>query len=131
MLGVLALAAFAVTYVLLRVLLAQFARFALDQPNERSLHERPLPRIGGIAVLAGAATSLAFGATALWLPLGLALVLALVSFADDLRSLPTAGRLARTRALSVPRPIPNHRRSGVAANSSGVTCGPLDVSTAR
>src|SRR5205807_6436075 len=44
---------------------------------------------------------------------------------------PTAGRLARTRALRVPRPIPNQRRSGVAANSSGVTCGPLEVSTAR
>src|SRR4051794_21448858 len=44
---------------------------------------------------------------------------------------PTAGRFAITRAFSVPRPMPNHSRSGVAANSSGVTCGPLDVSTAR
>src|SRR4051794_20222440 len=44
---------------------------------------------------------------------------------------PTAGRFALTRAFSVPRPMPNHSRSGVAANSSGVTCGPLDVSTAR
>jgi UDP-N-acetylmuramyl pentapeptide phosphotransferase/UDP-N-acetylglucosamine-1-phosphate transferase len=94
MLGVLALAAFAVTYALLRLLLAQLARVALDQPNERSLHERPVPRTGGIAVLAGAAVSLAFGATALWLPLGLALVLALLSFADDLRNLHTAVRLA-------------------------------------
>src|SRR5690242_3865036 len=94
MLGLLALIAFAVTYALLRLLLAQLARFALDQPNERSLHERPVPRTGGIAVLAGAAVSFAFGASALWLPLGLALVLALVSFVDDLRSLPTGVRFA-------------------------------------
>src|SRR5207248_11454319 len=44
---------------------------------------------------------------------------------------PTAGRLRIMRAFSVPRPIPNHSRSGVDANSSGVTCGPLEVSTAR
>jgi UDP-N-acetylmuramyl pentapeptide phosphotransferase/UDP-N-acetylglucosamine-1-phosphate transferase len=94
MLWLLALIVFAVTYALLRLLLAQFARVALDQPNERSLHERPVPRTGGIAVLAGAAISLAFGATALWLPLGLAAALAGLSFADDLRSLPTGVRFA-------------------------------------
>ncbi len=94
MLGILALAASAVTYALLRLLLAQFARVALDRPNERSLHERPVPRTGGIALLAGAAVSLAFGATPLWLPLALAAALAVVSFADDLRSLPTGVRFA-------------------------------------
>jgi len=94
MLGALALISFAVTFAALRLLLAQFARMALDQPNERSLHERPVPRTGGIALLAGAAASLAFGATALWLPLALAAALAVLSFADDLRGLPTALRLA-------------------------------------
>ncbi len=94
MLGLLALIVFAVTYALMRLLLAQFARLALDQPNERSLHERPVPRTGGIAVLAGAALSLAFGATALWLPLALAAALAALSFADDLRNLPTGVRFA-------------------------------------
>ena len=93
MLWLLALAAFAVTYALLRLLLAQFARVALDQPNERSLHQRPMPRTGGIAVLIGTAVSLAFGPTALWLPLSLAAALAVLSFADDLRSLPTGVRL--------------------------------------
>lgn len=67
---------------------------ALDRPNERSLHERPVPRTGGIAVVIGALTSLAFGANALWLPITLALALAAVSFVDDLRGLPTAARLA-------------------------------------
>ena len=100
MLWVLALISFAVTFAALRLLLARFARLALDQPNERSLHERPVPRTGGIAVLAGAAISFAFGAVALWLPLGLAVVLALLSFADDLQSLPTAARLAAHLAVA-------------------------------
>jgi UDP-N-acetylmuramyl pentapeptide phosphotransferase/UDP-N-acetylglucosamine-1-phosphate transferase len=101
MLAIVALAAFAVTYALMRLLLGQFARFALDRPNERSLHERPVPRTGGIAVLAGAALSLAFGATALWLPLALAAALAALSFADDLRSLPTGVRFAAHLAAAL------------------------------
>jgi len=82
-----------VAFVVVQLLLSRFGRFALDQPNERSLHERPVPRTGGIAVLAGAATALAFGGMALALPLGLALLLAAVSFADDLRSMPVGLRL--------------------------------------
>jgi UDP-GlcNAc:undecaprenyl-phosphate/decaprenyl-phosphate GlcNAc-1-phosphate transferase len=84
---------FVVAFAGVWLLLSRFARFALDQPNERSLHERPVPRTGGIAVLAGTAMALAFGATALWLPLLLALALAVVSFIDDLRSIPPLLRL--------------------------------------
>jgi phospho-N-acetylmuramoyl-pentapeptide-transferase len=94
MVGGLAVLSFAVTLVGLRLLLTKFGRFALDRPNERSLHEQPVPRTGGIALLAGALTSAAFGVSALWLPIGLAVALAVVSFMDDLRSLPTAMRLA-------------------------------------
>lgn len=66
---------------------------ALDVPNERSLHDRPVPRIGGIAIVAGIA------AAAAWLRffpawLAIALALALVSFFDDLRSLPALVRLS-------------------------------------
>jgi UDP-N-acetylmuramyl pentapeptide phosphotransferase/UDP-N-acetylglucosamine-1-phosphate transferase len=88
-------ASFVVAFIVVQVLLSRFARFALDQPNERSLHERPVPRTGGIAVLAGASMALAFGAGAgeLWLPLLLALLLAAVSFADDLHTLPASARL--------------------------------------
>src|SRR5688572_20175112 len=88
-----AVLSFVVAFVAVRVLLLRFGRFALDQPNERSLHERPVPRTGGIAVLVGAAVSLGFGAAGLWLPLALALVLAVISFFDDLRGLPTGVRL--------------------------------------
>ena len=85
---------FLVAFVVLRVLLARFGRLALDRPNERSLHERPVPRTGGIAVLAGASVSIAFGAGELWLPLLAAAALAIVSFIDDLRGMHGGARLA-------------------------------------
>ena len=85
---------FVLAFIAVQLLLSRFARFALDRPNERSLHERPVPRTGGIAVLLGAAAALGFGADALWLPLGLALALAVISFADDVKNLPIAARLA-------------------------------------
>ena len=91
--GVAALA-FVAAFLLIRILLSRFARFALDKPNERSMHENPVPRTGGIAVLAGAAIALASGAEQLWLPALLGLMLAIVSFADDLWSLPAPARLA-------------------------------------
>jgi hypothetical protein len=84
---------FVVAFVAVQLLLARFARLALDQPNERSLHAHPVPRTGGIAVLAGSIVAFAFGAGELWLPLLLALLLAIVSFADDVKSLPVAVRL--------------------------------------
>jgi UDP-N-acetylmuramyl pentapeptide phosphotransferase/UDP-N-acetylglucosamine-1-phosphate transferase len=93
MLAATAVLCFLVTFALVRVLLSRFGRLALDRPNERSLHERPVPRTGGIALLAGAAVSLAFGAAELWLPFALALALAALSFLDDLRGMPTVIRL--------------------------------------
>jgi UDP-N-acetylmuramyl pentapeptide phosphotransferase/UDP-N-acetylglucosamine-1-phosphate transferase len=87
-------AAFVISYAGVRLLLARFADFALDQPNQRSLHERPVPRTGGIAVLAGAIVSLLFGAMGLWLPVLLAVALGVLSFVDDLHSLPTSWRLS-------------------------------------
>jgi len=89
-----ALLAFAVSLTILRLLLARFASFALDRPNERSLHERPVPRTGGIAVLAGAAMAFGFGAAPLWLPALIASALAALSFIDDLAHMPTGVRLA-------------------------------------
>jgi len=84
---------FVLAFIAVQLLLRRFARFALDRPNERSLHEHPIPRTGGIAVLVGIAGALAFGGAELWLPLGLAIVLAALSFADDLKGLPIAARL--------------------------------------
>jgi UDP-N-acetylmuramyl pentapeptide phosphotransferase/UDP-N-acetylglucosamine-1-phosphate transferase len=93
MLAAVAVLSFVVAYGVLRVLLARFARVALDRPNERSLHERPVPRTGGIAILAGTLVSLAFGAGELWLPLAAAGALAMVSFVDDLQGMHGGARL--------------------------------------
>ncbi len=39
---------------------ARFASSVLDHPNERSLHDRPTPRTGGVAILAGLLSGLAW-----------------------------------------------------------------------
>ena len=87
---------FALTVALCALLLRTAWRRRLsDHPNERSLHTHPTPRIGGIAiVLAAMPLALALTTPALDILWMLALGLALVSFADDLRSLPIAVRLA-------------------------------------
>ena len=91
--GALALLSFAVTFVLLQVLLSRFAGFALDRPNARSLHQQPVPRTGGIAVMLAVLVSVPFAGTSALLPLGLAVALGVVSFVDDLRGVPTPLRL--------------------------------------
>jgi UDP-N-acetylmuramyl pentapeptide phosphotransferase/UDP-N-acetylglucosamine-1-phosphate transferase len=93
---------FVVAFIAIRVLLSRFGHLALDRPNERSLHEKPIPRTAGIAVLLGGALSLAFGAAELWAAFSLAGVLAAVSIADDMRGLPAWSRLlAHALAASV------------------------------
>ena len=65
-----------------------------DEPNERSLHSVPTPRLGGIGVMAGTLPVAAlFAGDSLGVVLGCAAALALVSLADDLRSLPIEVRL--------------------------------------
>ena len=71
----------------------------LDTPNDRSLHSRPTPRTGGIAILLGAAS----GLITLWLleghgvagwPLYIAIMaLALIALADDRHTLGAGPRL--------------------------------------
>lgn len=97
---------FVVSLALLLVLISRFgARFALDRPNERSLHERPVPRTGGIAVLGGACATLLWGGSvqggAAWLPMTLAAALAAVSFLDDLSGMPAGIRLAAHAAAAL------------------------------
>jgi len=84
---------FVVAFAALRLLIGPLARLALDEPNERSLHQRPVPRTGGVAVIAGTAAGLYFVEGAYWPPLIIALVLAGVSLLDDLRGMPTPVRL--------------------------------------
>lgn len=95
-------ASFLVTLAVLAVLLRRLACHVLDHPNERSLHERPVPRTGSIGVIAGLATTLPFIAPAAWWPmwLGLTLLVA-VSFADDLGGVPIVWRFVTHVAAAV------------------------------
>jgi UDP-N-acetylmuramyl pentapeptide phosphotransferase/UDP-N-acetylglucosamine-1-phosphate transferase len=93
MLAGVAIASFIVALTAVRVLLSSFRALALDEPNARSLHELPVPRTGGIAILAGTSVSVFFSDSHYWLPLALALGLAVISFMDDLRGMPTLARL--------------------------------------
>jgi len=73
----------------------------LDNPNERSLHDTPVPRTGGLAVM----LTVMVGGIALdapWVTLGCALGLAIVSFVDDRGGLPARLRfLAQAIAAAV------------------------------
>ena len=93
------LAAFFVSLACLGVLLSPTGRqLMLDRPNERSLHGRPVPRSGGIAIAAGVAACAAVGGAAVFHGVGailaIAAALAVVSLADDIRTLPAVARLA-------------------------------------
>ncbi|HYZ70715.1 MAG TPA: MraY family glycosyltransferase [Thermoleophilaceae bacterium] len=80
---------------------------AVDAPKERGLHDRPIPRLGGLAILAGALL-----AGALFLPagpetrgiLGGAAVAALIGAVDDAKELPAAPKLA-AQALAAAIPV--------------------------
>jgi UDP-N-acetylmuramyl pentapeptide phosphotransferase/UDP-N-acetylglucosamine-1-phosphate transferase len=77
----------ATIYLMLRLRL----HGALDEPNQRSLHHRPVPRAGGIGIVLAMAIGAA-QADGPWLVTTLALALAAVSAADDQFDLPIALR---------------------------------------
>ncbi|MGE5616041.1 MAG: MraY family glycosyltransferase [Bacillota bacterium] len=85
--------------LLLRSMQAFQTRLA-DHPNERSLHDRPTPRVGGLAMMLATLPLVAWMAPAILPIVAVAAVLAAVSFADDLRSLPVVVRLAAHFAAS-------------------------------
>jgi UDP-N-acetylmuramyl pentapeptide phosphotransferase/UDP-N-acetylglucosamine-1-phosphate transferase len=75
-------------------------RALLDQPNERSLHVTPVPRLGGVAIVLASYAVLCFAlytrdaGASLWPWLLSALPVAGLGLLDDLRPLPAALRLA-------------------------------------
>ena len=75
-----------VTFALLRWMLnGRNAQWALDHPNHRSLHQAPVPRTGGIGVMAG--VMLAWTVLGIPVLLGGAMLLAMLSLIDDVRGL--------------------------------------------
>lgn len=69
-------------------------RVALDQPNSRSLHKKPVPRTGGIGLISGIAAGWVFATPDYPWPVwtGLAMLFC-ISLLDDLRGLPAIARL--------------------------------------
>jgi UDP-N-acetylmuramyl pentapeptide phosphotransferase/UDP-N-acetylglucosamine-1-phosphate transferase len=87
-----ALIAFVVAWLAIRVLLVYGGHLPQDVPNARSLHQRAVPRGGGLAIWAG------WFAATLWLPeprpwLAPLIALIAISLIDDLRAIPALLRL--------------------------------------
>lgn len=88
------LVSFALTWIVLTIVIRTWSDRILDHPNERSLHQRPVPRMGGIGVVAGIAASVPFVSQVEWWPLWFgACFLVGISFLDDVIGLPIIGRL--------------------------------------
>jgi UDP-N-acetylmuramyl pentapeptide phosphotransferase/UDP-N-acetylglucosamine-1-phosphate transferase len=85
---------FVVSLASLLLLLKYGRALVLDRPNERSLHERPVPRTGGIAIAIGVAAAAFLWTELLWPALAAAIFLGLLSLRDDLAGLPTLARLS-------------------------------------
>lgn len=83
---------FALSWVVVRLRL-RFADRGLDEPNHRSLHERPTPHGGGLGIVLALLLVGAWIGTPILL-LATVLGLALLSLADDVRHLPFWLRLA-------------------------------------
>src|SRR6266705_6567376 len=88
-----------VTLALIAWLLRAPDRLPLDVPNERSLHARPVPRSGGIAMMAGIFAGFAILQTPLVVVLPAAALVALSHF-DDLRGLPIPVRFGAQLAAA-------------------------------
>jgi len=76
-------------------------RLAVDLPNDRSLHSRPIPRIGGWGVIPAAVGAAFLFGEAEWPLAGLAMLLFVVSYLDDRFSLPILVRLTTHAVVSV------------------------------
>ncbi len=92
--GAVPVVAFAVCWGVLAYLLRNRAHLPMDRPNERSLHERPTPRVGGLGIMVAlAVASLWLADDTLLVITGGALALAVVSLIDDMRGLSVRVRL--------------------------------------
>ena len=88
---------FAVSFTLIALMLHRRLHWAIDLPNERSLHNDPTPRSGGLAVITGIVAASAIAG--MWhektpvAAVALAVLLSGVSLADDRGGLPISMRL--------------------------------------
>lgn len=95
-------AALVTMLVIAAILLSRFSSKIQDIPNERSLHSKPIPRIGGVGLMAGVLSGwgLMFDMLVWWLVLPL-VGLFVVSLLDDMLNLPVKKRLLVHLAAAV------------------------------
>ena len=95
--------AFGVTFTLLLITLnTPLGKWLLDRPNERSLHQHPVPRIGGLAIMLGIASAwLAAKNTQALLLLAMIAPLIAISVLDDFKGVAPLWRLIVQFAVAV------------------------------
>ena len=98
-----------------------------DIPNERSLHAQATPRVGGLGLMAAALPIAAwYGDGSIGVLLGCAAALAIVSAADDVRSLPISVRLpahaaaAAVAVLAIGSPGAAHPGLGIVESALAI-----------
>lgn len=89
--------------ILLFILKTNFHQIALDQPNQRSLHHKPIPRLGGLGIFISFLLSLLFQVQVQPIPLIFfgCLVLSSISLLDDLFNLSFLIRLCIHAAVAI------------------------------
>lgn len=96
----------------------------LDVPNHRSSHAAPVPRGGGLGVMLAVVVAVSVsGQSGAWRVLLPALLVAVVGFADDLRSLSSGVRLAAQVALGLLLSVWVGRDVGTAGLAAAVFVG--------
>lgn len=93
-LGLTSCIAMAFTVVVIFLLLRYKDQLPLDRPNHRSMHQTPIPRTGGIAILIGILCAVAIlnvPITSTLIPIGF--ILGMIFFFDDVRGLRVSVRL--------------------------------------
>ena len=93
--------AFAVAALLIRALLSKVNAALLDVPNLRSLHEHPVPRVGGLGVVPGLLAGWLLGHNGLLLLAALTVALCLVSYLDDRGGLAIGWRISAHLAAAL------------------------------
>src|SRR3954454_679686 len=102
-LGAVLIASIAISAGLIVLLRPLLLRYALARPNARSSHTQPTPQGGGIAVLLGMACALVLAPASfeLYGVFALALAVAIVGAADDIRALGASPRLLVQAAIVI------------------------------
>jgi UDP-N-acetylmuramyl pentapeptide phosphotransferase/UDP-N-acetylglucosamine-1-phosphate transferase len=95
------LIAFVITMGLLPSFLRSSRWLPMDHPNARSLHQGSVPRVGGLAMMAGITAAALFMPSATWTWLAPTLILMAVSLLDDWWGLPVGIRFAVHLAVAI------------------------------